>query len=261
MQPILDYYGAYDEDGRLLSRHGQVEFRTTMRYVERYLAPGARVLEIGAGTGRYSHAVARAGYAVDAVELVPRNIEIFQKNTAPGETVSIRQGDATDLSAFADGTYDVTLLLGPLYHLFTEADKLRALSEAIRVTKAGGVVFAAYCVSDASILRYGFLEGHIFELIEKNMIETEGFKAFSKPSDVFELHRKEDIDALMARFDVTRLHYAATDLMTNFPGMREAVDAMDDRTFALYLRYHFAMCERSDMVGMTNHSLDVFRKN
>jgi SAM-dependent methyltransferase len=258
LEPIHNYYNQYDEEGRLTSRHGQVEYRTTLRYIQKYLTPGARVLEIGAGTGRYSHALARLGHPVDAVELVEHNIEIFKRNITPQERVTVRQGDATDLSFLAEGVYDLTLLLGPLYHLFTEADKLRALSEALRVTKRGGVVFAAYCVSDASILDFGFKQGHVFELIEKGMLETVGFKAFSKPEDLFELHRKEDIDALMAHFAVKRLHYVATDLYTNH--MRPTVDAMDDRTFELYLKYHFTLCERPDMVGLTHHSLDIFQK-
>ncbi len=120
------------------------------------------------------------------------------------------------------------------------------------------MVFAAYCISDASILDYGFQKGHIFELIEKGMLETTHFKAFSKPEDIFELHRKEDIDALMARFAVKRLHYVATDLYTNH--MRATVDAMDDHTFDLYLQYHFTLCERPDMLGLTHHSLDIFQK-
>lgn len=96
-----------------------------------------------------SHALAQKGYCVDAVELVEHNIEIFRQNTTPGETVTITQGNAMDLSMFEDDTYDITLLLGPMYHLFTTEDKLKALSEAIRVTKKNGVVFAAYCMGDA----------------------------------------------------------------------------------------------------------------
>lgn len=73
-QYLIDFYNSYDENERLRSRHGMVEFLTTMRYIEKYLKPGDRVLEIGAGTGRYSHTLARWGYAVNAVELVDHNI-------------------------------------------------------------------------------------------------------------------------------------------------------------------------------------------
>lgn len=110
-----------------------------MRYIGKYIRPGSRVLEIGAGTGRYSHALACQGYAVDAVELVAHNIEIFHQNTQSDEKVTILQGNAMDLSTFPDDTYDITLLLGPLYHLYSKEDKRQALREAIRVTKQGDI--------------------------------------------------------------------------------------------------------------------------
>lgn len=252
------FYEENDEDGRLLTRMGRVEYITTMKYVDKYLKPGMRVLEIGAATGRYSHALARQGYAVDAVELLEHNIDIFRKNTLPGEKVTIRQGNAVDLSFFADDTYDVTLLLGPMYHLFTEEDKLRALGEALRVTKKGGVVFAAYCMGDASILSYGFLKGHIHDLLDKTMIDPETFDTFSNPWDLFELHRREDIEALRSRFDVEPLHLVATD---GYAGhIRGQLEEMDEETYALFVKYHLAVCERVDMLGYSNHTLDVFRK-
>ena len=130
-QYLTDFYNQYDEDNRLAYRHGSVEFLTTMRYIEKYRKPGDRVLEIGAGTGRYSHALARQGYTVDAVELIGHNIDIFRKNTQTGENITITQGNAMDLSAFPDNMYDITLLLGPLYHLYTKEDKQQALREAI----------------------------------------------------------------------------------------------------------------------------------
>jgi ubiquinone/menaquinone biosynthesis C-methylase UbiE len=256
---LTSYYSDYDEEGRLLSKHGQVEFLTTMRYIEKYLTPGARILEIGAGTGRYSLELAKQGYAVDAVELVQHNIEILKNKITSDIDISVRQGNATDLSCFEDDTFDVTLLLGPMYHLFTESDRFNALSEALRVTKKGGVLFTAYCISDASIICYGFKAGNIDTLMSKGLLDTDTFKAFSTPAEIFELYRKEDIFELMVPFEVTRLHYVATDLATNY--MRDTVDAMDDRTFELYLKYHFSICERSDMVGATHHSLDIVRKS
>lgn len=66
---LTAFYNEYDEGSRLQSRHGSVEFITTMRYIEKYIKPGDRVLEIGAATGRYSHALARQGYQVDAATL------------------------------------------------------------------------------------------------------------------------------------------------------------------------------------------------
>lgn len=256
---LAAFYADYDEEGRLLTRHGHVEFMTTMHYIHRYLTPGMRILEIGAGTGRYSHALAREGYAVDAVELVESNIVRFNALTQPGENITIRQGNACDLSPFPDGAYDVTLLLGPMYHLFTEEEKLAALGEAIRVTKRGGVIFVAYCMADASVLAYGFIRGKIGDLMERSMVDPVTFKAFSNPWDVFELHRTEDIAGLRSHFDVEPLHLLATDGYANH--MRDVLAGMPEAHYQIYLQYHLATCERTDMLGYSHHTLDVFRKN
>ena len=225
-QYLNDFYNHYDEDSRLLFQHGSVEFLTTMRYIEKYLKHGDKVLEIGAGTGRYSHAL----------------------------------GNALDLSAFADNAYDVTLLLGPLYHLYTQDDKRRALREAIRVTKPGGVVFAAYVISDGCLLDEGFRRGNISvaEYVRDGLLDARTFAASSQPKDLFELVRKEDVDELMSVFPVTRLHYVASDGCALL--LRDEIDAMDADAFALYLKYHFATCERADLAGITSHAVDIFRK-
>ena len=256
---LSQFYANYDEEGRLLSRHGSVEFLTTMRYIEKYLRPGMRILEIGAATGRYSHTLAQMGYRVDAVELVQHNIDIFEQMTQPDEAITIRQGDARALYFIEDETYDMTLLLGPMYHLFTEQDQRKALLEALRVTKKGGIFMAAYCGNDATMVQYCFGRGMLKEEKYQKLVDFTTFKASSDPAELFELYRKEDIDALMAPFDTKRLHYVGTDMATNY--MRGCIDEMDETFFQTYLQYHFVICERSDMVGVSHHILDVHRKN
>lgn len=258
LKALKQFYENYDEEGRLLSRHGSVEFLTTVRYVEKYLRPGMRVLEIGAGTGRYSHYFARKGYRVDAVELLEHNIRQLNANTQPGENITVTQGNAKCLSAFPEEAYDITLLLGPMYHLFTEEEQLQALSEAIRVTKKGGVIFAAYCGNEATMVQYCFGRGMLLQPKYRALVDPVTFKASSDPAELFQLYRKEDIDGLMTHFAASRLHYVGVDMATNY--MRQTVDEMEDELFDLYLQYHFSICERADLVGASHHILDVFRK-
>ena len=146
---------------------------------------------------------------MDAVELVEHNIKVFRENTQENENIRVIQGDALDLSAFEDHTYDMTLLLGPLYHLYSLEDKRRAVSEALRVTKKGGIIFAAHVISDGCLLDEGFNRGNISvkEYIEKGLLDGETFAEKSEPKDLFELVRKEDVDKLMSVFPVKRLHY------------------------------------------------------
>ena len=260
MEPNLNqFYGNYDENGRLLTRAGHVEFATTMHFIEKYLTPGARILEVGAATGRYSHTLARMGYRVDAVELVEHNIEIFNQLTQPGEHVTIRQGNAVDLSAFEDNTFDLTLILGPMYHLFEEADRRQALREAVRVTKKGGVIFAAYCMIDASVLCYGFARGELQSLIRDNRIDLTDFTQIPHELDFFHLCRREEIDALRSGLGVTQLHFVAAEGYAKH--MEKALADMDEETYKYFLRYHLHTCERQDMVGSSHHTIDIFRKD
>ena len=96
------------------------------------------------------------------------------------------------------------------------------------------------------------------QYVQNGLLDAETFAARSEPKDLFELVRKEDVDELMATFSATRLHYVATDGCALL--LRDELDAMDDSTFQLHLRYHYAPCERADLLGVTSHALDIFRK-
>ena len=136
MNYIEEFYNARDEDARLTSKHGSVEYLTTMKYIRESIAgiDDPAILEVGAGTGRYSVTLAKEGYRVTAVELVAHNLDILKSKLDGSERITPVLGNALDLSFLADGAFDLTMLLGPMYHLYTEADKLQALREAVRLT-------------------------------------------------------------------------------------------------------------------------------
>ncbi|MBR4435287.1 MAG: class I SAM-dependent methyltransferase [Clostridia bacterium] len=253
------YYSNRDEEGRLLSKHGQVEYLTTMKYIRNVLdgVSEPEILEVGAGTGRYSVTLAKQGFSVTAVELIEHNLEILRGKLNGSEPITAMQGNALDLSALSDNAYDLTMLLGPMYHLYTRDDKLRALSEAVRVTKSGGVIMVAYCMNEPTIIGYVFKQNGLDTVLENNML-TEDWHCISEAKDIFEMIRTEEIAELDAEFPVERLKLVATDGATNY--MREFVDEMDETTFEKWLEYHFAICERQDLIGASHHTLDIIRK-
>ena len=254
---LVDYYNTHDEDVRLLSKHGRVEFLTTVKYIEKYLKDGMKIIEIGAGTGRYSHYFAQKGFSVEAVELIEHNIEVFKTKTLPDEKISIKQGNALDLSEYPDSSYDVTLLLGPMYHLYTAEEQQKALSEAIRITKPRGYIFVAYCMLEPALYN-SFKGNRINRLIEAGELNPVTLETHFPPHGIFKVYTKDEIFDLTKIFATERLHFVATDGYTCH--MKEAVDKMDDKTYDLYLRYHFKTCERQDLVGISHHTLDVLRK-
>ena len=259
MSYIEDYYNGYDEEGRLLSKHGQVEFLTTMKYIKDCISKheNPKILEVGAGTGRYSVTLAKQGEDVTAVELIPHNLEILKSKLDGSEKLDAILGNATDLSALPDATFDITMLLGPMYHLYNEKDKIQALSEAMRVTKPGGHILVAYCMNEPTIVQYVFWGDHL-KLIQDNNMVTPDWHCISEPKDLFELVRIEDINALNSKFPLKREKLIATDGFTNYN--RDCIDEMSDDVFSSWMDYHFTICERQDLIGMSHHTLDILRK-
>ena len=257
MKEIIEFYNNYDEDGRLKKKNRSPEYITTMRYIEKYLTPNSRIIEIGAGTGRYSVTLADMGYDVTAVELVPHNIEIMKKKVKPEHNIKIYQGNACDLSFIDSDTYDIVLLLGPMYHLFNDEDKNNAISEAIRVAKKGGVIYSAYCNNDTCIYKM-FYKKKILSYLDKGLI-YENYHAKSAPNKVFELYRKPDIDELMKNYPVTRLHFVGVDMLSYL--YSDKLNMLNKREFEEYLKFLSTICEREDLVGFSQHMLDIFRKD
>ena len=259
MSYLEDFYNNYDEEGRLLSRHGQVEYLTTMKYIRECLACVSEptVLEIGAGTGRYSVTLAKQGYRVTAVELVSRNLELLRSKLDGSEQITTILGNALDLSALPDASFSLTMLLGPMYHLYTREDKLKALSEAVRVTKPGGYLLVAYCMNEPTVIQYVFGMNKLHEVMRLSML-TPDWHCVSEPKEIFELVRTEDIASLDAELPVERIMLVATDGATNYK--REYIDAMDDETFGKWMDFHFAICERQDLIGASHHTLDILRR-
>ena len=259
MSYLEDYYNQYDEEGRLLSRHGQVEYLTTMKYIRECLSGTAdpAILEIGAGTGRYSVTLAKQGHRVTAVELIPRNLEILKSKLDGTERITPILGNALDLSVLPDASFSVTLVLGPMYHLYTREEKLQALAEAVRVTKPGGYLLVAYCMNEPTIISYVFGKNKLREVTDRHML-TPDWHCISEPKDLFEMVRTEEIAALDAEVPVQRIKLVAADGATNY--MRQVVDAMDDETFGRWMDYHFSICERQDLIGASHHTLDILQK-
>ncbi len=209
--------GFYDNDVQRewerLERH-RTEFAVTMQALREYLPPPpARILDIGGGPGRYSIALTQQGYHVTLFDLSPGLLS-FAQSKATEQGVQIDdyiQGNALDLSHFADHSFDAVLLMGPLYHLTYLEDRQKAVREAHRVLKPGGMIFAAFITRYAGVrwsAKYmpTWISDHAYEL-EKLLIEGKNLPPpgakfinsyFAHPSEIRPLMQEEGFATVSA---------------------------------------------------------------
>ncbi len=267
MTKLESYYNKFNEDHRLQTRHGQVEFFVTYRNILDAAANARnsrdtsdkdnsriKILDVGAATGAYSVPLSREGFDITAVELVKKNLEVLRKKH---ERVKCWGGDARNMHFLPDETFDITLMLGPIYHLHTEEDRLKALGEAKRVTKKGGFIFVAYVMNEYAVIKYCFGENKIRQLIKDGKTDA-SFKTVSDDTDLYSYSRIEEIDSLRKKSGLERIKLFSPDGPSDY--MRRELNTMDPETFEIFKQYVLRISERSDLLGAGSHLVDILKK-
>ena len=249
---VQEIYRRCDENTRLnRSNAARVEFLTTVRYIEKYLTPGAKILDVGAGAGEYSLYFARKGYEVTAVELADANIAAFRAKMTDGDSIDLVQGNALDLGRYDSESFDVVLLFGPLYHLHEEADRLRGIEEAKRVCKKDGKIFFAFISNDIVILTMQQCQD---DYLMNGDYNKETFRLDDVP---FVFHTVDRCRALLGKAGIRICHEVASDGASEL--LQDLINGLDEASYRQYLRYHFYICEKPEFLGMSNHLLFVGR--
>lgn len=253
---IVDKYSDYDEDMRLVSdRAHNIEYLTAMRYIQKFLKPGAKILEIGAGTGRYSIALAKMGYEVTAVDLVPKHVEIMKSKSRRLKNFKCMVADALDLGMFEDNTFDMVLNFGPMYHLFHKKDKNQAVNETVRVAKKNGICMFAYVACSSIAIGYGLRRQcftHLWSVMDKLG------RPKDIPSEIFNCFYVEDFKKLFDKTNTKYITNVATDGLA--PVVSEWVEQLSEDGYQAFLNWHFLTCERLDQQGYSSHLLYICRK-
>ena len=251
---LIKYYNKFNEDKRLKTKHGQVEYLTAIKYIEKYLnkIKNPKLLDVGAGTGAYTIYFYEKGIDVTAVELIKHNLKVIQNYN---KDIKIHQGNAIDLSKFEDNSFDIVLLFGPMYHLIGMDDKIKAINEAKRIVKKNGLIYISYCLNEYAIITHGFKENYI--KLELNKIDKD-YKVLSSEKDLYSYVRLEDINYIKKKADLRRIKIVSQDGPTEY--LKKEINKMDDETFNIFLNYHFSICERKDLLGAGRHILDILKK-
>ncbi len=254
---VSEFYGKYDEETRLeRSRRGQLEYFTTMEYIHRYAGRDSKILEIGAGTGRYSVSLAKEGMDVTAVELTEGNLAVLRRNSEGIDNIRSFKGDAIHLERFADNTFDVTLVFGPMYHLYEPEDVNRAIDEAIRVTKPGGVMIFAF-ISVYAIMYANYLSGNWAAGEEENF--TEDYKTKHFKEQLFTGYDVVEFEDLFKDKKTEWITTAGTDGILE-PIQENEGFSFTDEDFEAFRKWYLACAEKRELLGYTNHLIYLCRK-
>ena len=148
---IKDWYASHTKtEWRRLQQtpYHRIEFSITMHFLKKYLPKRGTVLDAGGGPGRYSIELAKQGYNIVLLDLVPEMLETARKKMRrAGVLRKVRQfaqGSVEDLSAFSDGSFDAVLCLGsPLNHLLETKQRKKAAEELVRVAKKNAPIFVS----------------------------------------------------------------------------------------------------------------------
>lgn len=251
---ISAIYDIFDESTRLDSKATNIEFITTIKYIEDALEPGMRILDLGAGTGRYCLYFAQRGYEVVAVELVKKHAEAIEDAKTDMMNLRVIHGDALgELKSMGDESFDIILCFGPLYHMEKPEERAECAKEIFRVCSDQGRMYFAFINNDMVITTQAMLydpnymgTGHY----NKDTFKVEDFP--------FIFYTVSDARKLLEQSGITIEKEIASDGMSEL--LSDKIDQMSDEDYMQWIRYHFYTCEKPEFLGASNHLLFIGRK-
>lgn len=262
MNRIEEFYNKFNEDKRLKTRHGKVEYEVTMHYILKYideLKPNT-IADIGAGAGAYTVPLLEKTDNIIAIDVVRYNLGRLKQNAAKAmsnyeDILTCYKRDARKLRDIKDNISDMTLLLGPMYHLTTLEDRRKALKEAIRITKSGGVILVAYIMNEYGVLMHGFEEHTILDDIKNGNVDD--MYHINNEDKIYSFVRLEDIDKVNEGLQVRREVIFSPDGAANH--FRPMLNSLSDEEFEVFIDYQKKLSDRIDLLGASAHSVDVLR--
>lgn len=263
MNYVVDSYENYKEENRLTTNNARkIEFITTTRALGEIIKTKSKILDCAAGTGNYSFWLADNGHNVTATDITPRHIEIINKTLA-GKTYDMDTAilDATDMSCFADNSFDIVLNMGPFYHLITEEQREKCLKECLRVLKKGGLLVTAY-IPRYYIFQYiatsdeKYLDANLAkQLIETGVLRHDDEKCFW--TDTY-YSSKDEMESVYKKHGLRIAYHFAQDSLT--PLLSQKADKWDEKQFKIWCDYHYSVCREQSVLGASNHVVIIGEK-
>jgi ubiquinone/menaquinone biosynthesis C-methylase UbiE len=236
----------------------KTEYLITLNTIMKYIPhPPAKIIDIGGGPGRYSFELAKLGYEVTLVDLSNENIK-FAKNKSKELNIKLKDyihGNALDLSFIPNNYYDVVLLLGPLYHILEESNRIKALKESIRILKNDKYIFTSYISITAHFRDIAIRDPE--RLYKKkefydNVLKTgvylseKGSTHFTNPDKILKLIK-----------DIKIQFVELLGCEGIISGIDEKINKLNDKEFESWLKLNYDFCKEPYILGNSDHFLCV----
>ena len=258
---IRDFYDAAVE-GEWNRIAGRPEFLLTCRMLDRYIMPGDKVLDIGGGPGRYSLHLAGKGCDVTLFDLSPENIRFAKERAAEqGLTIKTVAGDARETDKLVAGQFDHVLLMGPMYHLLREADRVTAVNAALKLLKPNGIIYVSFINMFAGIIYYMKCQPDLHSYPD-DMPYFEAFingTGYAGPAFTQAYFAKQnEILPFMAQFPLEKLHFFGQEGITS--PCESNIMSQSPETVEMWLDLCEKVWEREDLLSWSEHLMYVGRK-
>lgn len=259
MEDIIKYYDDYDEDKRLdRTNFHKLEYLTTIRFLDKFLKPNSKVLDLCAGTGKYSFYLESKGHSVTAVDIVPRFVEIMkEKKVNLSSNIEIYLGDARNLERFEKESFDVVLCMGALYHLKDVDDRKKVIEQCTSLLKKKGILAVSYINRYALFIKeFNRLNEDVAELNLNNIIDNG--ESINEVEESFYFSSPEEIESLMDKFNFNKITNVGTDGIGYM--LSDKLSSLSKEEYDLWLDYHFKTCDNENLIGYSIHGLCIGEK-
>ena len=249
MNKIEDHYtNKYDENIRFSKdqMHG-AEFLITLETIKKYLKPGMKILELGAGTGAYSIQLAKEKYEITAIELVKKNLDILKSKITSNMKIEAVLGNALNLKFIKEKKFDIVLCLGPMYHLNMK-DRLKCIKEASSVCKKGGILIFAFISNYLPFIRY-------FQKDPKMLSKQ---KSFKPKDDIFTFIEIDEIDQLFKKTKLKKIDLLSPDGISRI--FKDEINSLSKKEFEIWLDYLRKTSNDKSLIGYGEHLLYIAKK-
>ncbi|MDR0287962.1 MAG: methyltransferase domain-containing protein [Clostridiales bacterium] len=251
LDQVKNYYDDYDEDGRLFRDKAHLpEYLTTIRYFDRLFTAGSRILDVCAGTGRYSFYLANKGHIVTACDLSEHNIDIIRSKSDVNKLADTAVCNVLNLARFEENSFDVVLCMGAMYHLPLDIVKTQAIQECIRVCNLGGLVVLSYLNYFAMVaaeLQDGL--ANLDQLVMTIDNEDDFLFTPATPAKIEKCAKDAGLDIL---------HNIGVDGLSFV--LKDKVNMASDEIFDKWMEYIYKYCEEPSIIGCSQHGLLIGRK-